>query len=113
MSKEQIASRVRSARELAGLSQGQVAKKLGMHRPTITEIEAGRRNIKSHELSALAKLYGVEISWLADGIIDEQKIDKEILAAARDLSHMSEKDIQVLVETIKLIKSSRGRSAKS
>lgn len=112
MSKEQIASRVRSARELAGLSQGQAAKKLGMHRPTITEIEAGRRNIKSQELSALAKLYGVEISWLADGIIDEQKIDKEILAAARDLSHMSEKDIQALVETIKLIKSSRGRSAK-
>ena len=42
--KECIASRLRSAREMAGLSQGQVAKMLGMHRPTISEIEAGRRS---------------------------------------------------------------------
>ena len=112
MSKEDIAKRVRSARELAGLSQGLAAKKLGMHRPTITEIEAGRRNIKSHELSDFAKLYGVEIGWLADGIVDEDKVDRKILAAARRLSSMSDKDILTLVDTIKMIKSSGGGHAK-
>lgn len=106
MSKLEIANRVKAARELAGLSQGQAAKKLQMHRPTISEIEAGRRNIKSEELSAFAKLYGVDIGWLADGVIDENKIDKEILAAARELSSMSDKDIDALVNTIKMIRSS-------
>ena len=40
--KSTIAARIRAAREAAGLSQGQVARKLKMHRPTISEIEAGR-----------------------------------------------------------------------
>lgn len=106
MSKELIAKRVRKARELAGLSQGQAAKRMGLHRPTISEIEAGRRSIKSEELSTFAQLYGVELSWLAEGTIDESKIDGEILAAARELSEMSEKDIKQLMDTIQLIKSS-------
>ena len=38
--REQIAARLRAAREAAGLSQGQVAKLLKLHRPTVSEIEA-------------------------------------------------------------------------
>ena len=38
-----IASRLREARRMAGLSQAQVAKMLGLHRPSITESEAGNR----------------------------------------------------------------------
>jgi transcriptional regulator with XRE-family HTH domain len=113
MSKELIAMRLREARDLAGLSQGQAAKKMNMHRPTITEIEAGRRSVKSEELSAFAKLYGVDVNWLSEGVIDESKIDKNIMAAARELSSMSEKDFQKLVSTIKLIKSSGRKNAKN
>ena len=43
--REEIGGRLRMARETAGLSQGQVAKRLKMHRPTISEIEAGRRRV--------------------------------------------------------------------
>ncbi|MBT2970508.1 MAG: helix-turn-helix domain-containing protein [Candidatus Thiodiazotropha sp. (ex Ctena orbiculata)] len=109
MSKEDIANRLRSAREMAGLSQGQAAKKLGFHRPTISEIEAGRRNVKSDELTQFAKLYGVEISWLTEGKVSEDKIDKKILAAARNLSSMKDEDIEKLINTIKMIKSSGGK----
>ena len=42
-----IAHRLRMAREMAGLSQGQVAKELGWHRPTVSEIEAGRRRVSA------------------------------------------------------------------
>lgn len=112
MSKEQIASRLREARELAGLSQGQAAKRLDMHRPTISEIEAGRRSVKSEELGDFAKLYGVNLSWLSEGVIDEEKIDKNILAAARELSSMSEGDFQKLISTIRLIKKSGRKNAK-
>ena len=38
-----VAERLRLAREQAGLSQGQVAKLLDLHRPTISEIEVTRR----------------------------------------------------------------------
>ncbi len=113
MDKFEIAKRLKLARELAGLSQGQAAKKLEMHRPTISEIEAGRRNVKSDELGAFARLYGVEISWLAEGTIDQSKIDKSILAAARELSSMNDTDINTLINTIKMIKSSGGGSGKS
>lgn len=112
MSKLEIANRLRTAREMAGLSQGQAAKRVGMHRPTISEIEAGRRNVKSNELSTFAKLYGVEVSWVTDGKVNEDKIDQSILAAARELSSMKDEDVETLINTIKMIKSSGGKDAK-
>ena len=52
--KEIIASRLKIAREMAGLSQNQVAKMLGMKRPAISEIEAGRRKVSADEIAQLA-----------------------------------------------------------
>ena len=46
-----IAERLKLARDQAGLSQGQVAKKLGWHRPTVSEIEAGRRRVAADEVA--------------------------------------------------------------
>ena len=46
-----IAARVKEARKLAGLSQGHVAKILGLHRPSISEIEAGNRRVSADELA--------------------------------------------------------------
>ena len=49
---------------MAGLTQGQVAKRLRWHRPTVTEIEAGRRRVQAEELTVLAELYGVKTAWI-------------------------------------------------
>ena len=38
--KQIIANRLAEARKMAGLSQGQVARMIGLHRPAISEIEA-------------------------------------------------------------------------
>jgi transcriptional regulator with XRE-family HTH domain len=105
--KIEIATRLRDSRELAGLSQGQAAKKLGLHRPTISEIEAGRRNVRPEELVEFSKLYGVELNWITTGDVGREKIDQSILAAARELSSMNEKDIETLINTIRLIKGSK------
>lgn len=113
MSKLEIANRLRTAREMSGLSQGQAAKRLAMHRPTISEIEAGRRHVKSDELSKFSELYGVEISWIAEGKVNEDKIDSSILAAARELSSMRDEDIETLINTIKMFKGSGGSNGKS
>jgi len=108
--KVEIASRLREARELSGLSQGQAAKRLGLHRPTISEIEAGRRNVRPDELVEFSKLYGVDLSWITTGEVGQDKVDQSILAAARELSSMSNKDIETLINTIKMIKSSGGEN---
>ena len=60
-----MAVNLRTAREAAGLSQGQVAKILDLHRPTVTEIEAGRRKVSGEELARFAALYRVGVEWLA------------------------------------------------
>lgn len=54
--------RLRELREALGLTQAAVAAKLGVHRPTISEIEAGRRAVTAEELYQLARLYGAPVS---------------------------------------------------
>ncbi|MGH9888463.1 MAG: helix-turn-helix domain-containing protein, partial [bacterium] len=59
-----VAARLREARKLAGLSQQQTATLLGLHRPTISEIEAGRRKVSAEELRDFSKLYEIGVDWL-------------------------------------------------
>ena len=53
--KQIIANRLAEARKMAGLSQGQVARMIGLHRPAISEIEAGHRNVTAIEIAQFAK----------------------------------------------------------
>lgn len=46
------------------MTQVKVASALGLRRPAISEIEAGRRSVSSEELSRLARLYGVPVGHL-------------------------------------------------
>jgi transcriptional regulator with XRE-family HTH domain len=93
--RQRLADRFRLARERAGLSQGQVAKLMDMHRPTVTEIEAGRRHLKAHELTRFADLFGVSVSWLAGEAPDRVAVDDpRIKMVARDLQQLSSKDLE-------------------
>lgn len=53
----ELARRLRSARINVGLSQEEVAAGLGVVRPTVSQIEAGKRGVSSIELARLAKLF--------------------------------------------------------
>jgi transcriptional regulator with XRE-family HTH domain len=90
-----IAKRIRIAREQAGLSQGQVAKILGYNRPTITEIEAGRRRVSAEELIQLSKIFKVSVSWLTDESNDE--IDPAVQLAARELGNLKKEDFNAVI----------------
>jgi transcriptional regulator with XRE-family HTH domain len=48
------AARIRAAREAAGLSQGKLAAKAGLSRPSLANIEAGRQTITLRQLGAIA-----------------------------------------------------------
>jgi transcriptional regulator with XRE-family HTH domain len=108
--KEIIASRLVIARQQAGLSQGQVAKILKLHRPTISEIEAGRRGVSADELAEFSKVYGVTISWLIDeegkgG--DTQKDSIEL--AARELSKLKDEDLEKVINLLNAIRGKKGK----
>jgi transcriptional regulator with XRE-family HTH domain len=106
MSKETVAAKLREARSLAGLSQAQVAHKLGLHRPSISEIEAARRNVTTEELKQLAELYGVTTAW----IMSEESVgssEKDLVLAARELGKIKEEDLERLMKVITMVRSSR------
>jgi len=96
-----IAERLRAAREQAGLSQGQVAKLLGMHRPTISEIEAGRRRVSAEELARFAQTYDVSVGWLADEAGDGANApDARVQLAARELSKLKREDLDKVLNLL-------------
>lgn len=108
--KEELAQRLRVAREQAGLSQGQVARLLEMHRPTITEIEAGRRSVSAQELCRFAELYAVEFDWLL-GVDSGQAglLSAKARLAARELERLRPEDLDRLLRLItSLRKGTRG-----
>jgi len=89
-----LAVRLRLAREQAGLSQGQAAKLMKFHRPTISEIEAGRRRVQAEELSEFAKHYHVSVHWLIgeDGAADNVH-EAKVRLAARELAKLERRDL--------------------
>jgi transcriptional regulator with XRE-family HTH domain len=92
-----IGKRLRQAREAAGLSQGQVAKMIGLHRPTITEIETEDRKVSAGELSRFANVYHVSIEWLAG---DKAEANDKVKLAARKLQGLKEADLETVMRII-------------
>jgi len=83
---------------MAGLSQAQVAKSLGLHRPSISEAEAGNRRVSAEELAKLADLYDVSVSWLVGEGADKLDIhDDKIQLAARELRKLKPEDLNRLL----------------
>jgi transcriptional regulator with XRE-family HTH domain len=102
-----IASRLREARKMAGISQGQVAKLLEMHRPTISEIEAGNRRVSAEELSKFAEMYDVTTSWLLAETAEQLETDDPRLQlAARELSKLKPDDLDRLLRLLASMRSS-------
>jgi transcriptional regulator with XRE-family HTH domain len=102
----QIAERLKEARKLAGLSQGHVAKILGLHRPSVTEMEAGNRRVSADELAQLARLYDVGVAWLlgeAPEMLDTQ--DPRLELAARELAKLKPDDLERLLKLLAAMRS--------
>ena len=103
-----IASRLREARKLAGLSQGQVAKKMDMHRPTVSEIEAGNRSVTAEELVRFAELYEVNVAWLSG--VGAEKLDPHddrVQLAFRELKKLKPDDLDKLLKALAALRESQ------
>ena len=59
-----IGKRLKEARNKAGIFQADAAKALGLSRPTLSAIEAGKRQVMAEDIKVLAELYGVDTNEL-------------------------------------------------
>lgn len=103
--RQAIASRLKTARETAGLSQGQVAREMSLHRPTVSEIEAGRRKVSVEELTVFARIYDVSIDWLS--CMESETLDpveNRLQLAARELASLKEEDLERLLQLLKTMR---------
>jgi|ERR1700736_5158781 transcriptional regulator with XRE-family HTH domain len=102
-----LADRLRMAREQAGLSQGQVSRLLNVHRPTISEMEAGRRKVSADELIKLAKLYDVSLEWLTEDKKQDSENDERVTLAARELAKLEKSDLDLVLKMLRTLKRSK------
>jgi transcriptional regulator with XRE-family HTH domain len=78
---------------------------LNLPRPSISEIEAGRRRITAEELLKFAELYSVDLEWLAGK--DENQVNKirdELFLAARNAKGLKVEDIEKIVDILTSLK---------
>lgn len=75
ITQEELGRRLRSAREALGMTQEDVALHLQLSRPTIAQIEGGRRAVSSLELDQFAALFGRDIrEFLATEFEDDDTL---------------------------------------
>lgn len=72
MTIKEMAKRIKQYREDLDMTQADLADKMGLERPTITQIESGNREITGLELAKFAKVFGVSV----DDFLKEEKEEK-------------------------------------
>ena len=63
-----VAARIRMIRETLGLDQGELAKRVGLNRTSVTNIEIGRQRIALHKLEDFAAALGTTPKNLLKGV---------------------------------------------
>jgi Zn-dependent peptidase ImmA (M78 family)/DNA-binding XRE family transcriptional regulator len=86
VAREELGARLRSAREASGLTQAEVAARLGLSRPAVAEIEAGRRGVSGLELDRLAYLFGRDIREFLRPAFDAEDVLAAVFRAAPELA---------------------------
>lgn len=101
-----IAARLREARRMSGLSQGQAAQRMNMHRPTVSEIEAGNRRVSAEELSRFATLYEVSTTYLMGESPEAMALeDPRLQLAARELQKLPPESLNKLLQALAAMRS--------
>ena len=90
---------------MAGLSQAQVARLLDLHRPAVSEIEAGKRRVSAEELAQLAGLFDVSVAWLIGETAEAlESDDPRVQLAARELKRLKPDSLDRLMRVLAAIR---------
>lgn len=90
---EQLAAKLRQAREYLNLSQQFVAEQTGIPRAAISAIECGKRKVDSLELELLAKLYKYSVSYFLQEQDEEDQTIQALTRAARELTSQDREEM--------------------
>lgn len=71
-----LLDRLKKARRSAGLTQIDVAKRLGHHQSHISKIEIGERRLDVIELAELARIYSISMDYVLGEIKNTTAYDK-------------------------------------
>jgi transcriptional regulator with XRE-family HTH domain len=94
---------------MAGLSQAQVANILGLHRPSVSEMEAGRRKVSADELAKLSEIYSIDIEWLAGAATEDTGGDERVRFAARQLAKLKADDLDTVLNLLNALRPQKGQ----
>lgn len=109
-----IGPRIRVARENAGLSLSETARKLGITEATLEAWETGEDEPRANRLQMLAGLLNVSLPWFLEGREDQHmaaRVDPEDEALRGELAEIRARleEIQLLVANAEKRLASRGR----
>lgn len=79
-------------RKALGISQGELADRVGMSRPYLAQIENGTRNLTTSRQVALAEGLGVDPSELVDFSAPSQSDEEYMLQSFRRLNAQQRKE---------------------
>lgn len=80
---DSITDKVTKLREQSGLTQEEVANKLGISRQRWILVEKGERDLSTEELGKLAELFGVEVADFFEEIPDVEKFRQMYFACLK------------------------------
>jgi Zn-dependent peptidase ImmA (M78 family)/transcriptional regulator with XRE-family HTH domain len=87
ISTQELGSRLRAARESCGLKQDDVARHLGLSRPTVAQMELGNRAVTSLELDKLAYFFGRDINWFVNETFEEEDVLAALFRAEPEIEN--------------------------
>lgn len=96
-----------SIRDERGYSQAALAKKIGVSRGVISNIEYGITKPSKIVINALCVALNVNEAWLVDGVGPVERNDKKatmLTELRNECSELSEPQIQFLLETTRAMK---------
>ncbi len=99
-STETTGDRIRRARMEGGLSQKELAERLGVSSPTVGQWESGRRNPKDETLQRIAAALGVDVYELKPPYLLNGDIMREWLSPSMALSRVQWRSFAPIVYTV-------------
>ncbi|MFH1583290.1 MAG: type II toxin-antitoxin system antitoxin SocA domain-containing protein [Candidatus Falkowbacteria bacterium] len=64
LTKEKLGRKIKELRESLNLNQADLAKKVGLSRVAISQIESGQRGLEALELGKIAKIFSIDMDYL-------------------------------------------------
>jgi hypothetical protein len=80
---------------------------LKLHRPAISEIEAGRRRVAAEELAEFSRIYEVSVAWLTGTDSDQDGADDRVKLAARELAKLKPEDLNRVLNLLSTMRRSK------